>query len=126
MDLFRRQCQEVDVIITTAAIPGKKAPLLFTRDMIAGMKPGSVVVDLAAETGGNIETTRPGQLYTDPKSGVVHIGYTQLATRLPTQVFTNFILAKKVREMFSLLNINKIIRFLRKNLLSKVQMLFRK
>lgn len=64
MALFAKQAKEVDVIITTALIPGKKAPTLITKAMIESMKPGSVVVDLAAEAGGNIETTRPGEIYT--------------------------------------------------------------
>ena len=57
MALFRQQAKDVDIIITTALIPGKKAPLLITRDMVESMKPGSVTVDLAAEAGGNVETT---------------------------------------------------------------------
>jgi len=60
MALFRAQAKEVDIIISTALIPGKKAPVLITKDMIESMKPGSVTVDLAAEMGGNIETTVPG------------------------------------------------------------------
>ena len=64
MALFAKQAKEVDVIITTALIPGQKAPILITKAMIESMKPGSVVVDLAAEAGGNIETTRPGEIYT--------------------------------------------------------------
>lgn len=64
MALFAKQAKEVDVIITTALIPGKKAPTLITKAMIDSMKPGSVVVDLAAEAGGNIETIRPGEIYT--------------------------------------------------------------
>ena len=64
MALFAKQAKEVDVIITTALIPGKKAPTLITKAMIESMKPGSVVVDLAAEAGGNIETIRPGEIYT--------------------------------------------------------------
>ena len=64
MALFAKQAKEVDVIITTALIPGQKAPILITKEMIESMKPGSVVVDLAAEAGGNIETTRPGEIYT--------------------------------------------------------------
>ena len=87
MELFARQCKEVDIIISTALIPGKKAPILITKEMISTMKPGSVVVDLAAEAGGNIETTRPGECYTD-SNGVVHIGYTDLPSRLPTQSST--------------------------------------
>ena len=64
MALFAKQAKEVDVIITTALIPGKKAPTLITKAMVESMKPGSVVVDLAAEAGGNIETTKPGEIYT--------------------------------------------------------------
>jgi len=63
MALFAKQAKEVDVIITTALIPGRKAPILIKKEMIESMKPGSVVVDLAAEAGGNIETTRPGVPY---------------------------------------------------------------
>uniref|UniRef100_A0A183CD08 NAD(P) transhydrogenase, mitochondrial n=1 Tax=Globodera pallida TaxID=36090 RepID=A0A183CD08_GLOPA len=84
MELFRQQCKDVDIIISTAAVPGKRAPILFTKDMIASMKPGSVVVDLAAETGGNFESTKPGELYVDG-NGVVHIGYCHMANRLPGQ-----------------------------------------
>ncbi|VDO68226.1 unnamed protein product [Heligmosomoides polygyrus] len=86
MALFAQQCKDVDIIISTALIPGKRAPLLITEDMIRTMRPGSVVVDLAAESGGNIETTKPGQCYT--KHGVVHIGYVDLPSRLPTQAST--------------------------------------
>ena len=60
MALFAKQCKEVDIIISTDLIPGKTAPKLISREMIETMKPGSVVVDLAAESGGNFETTRPG------------------------------------------------------------------
>ncbi|KAI9035699.1 putative nicotinamide nucleotide transhydrogenase [Aspergillus affinis] len=83
MKLFMEQAQEVDIIITTALIPGKPAPKLITKEMIAGMKPGSVIVDLAAEAGGNCEATIPGQLtaYKD----VTVIGYTDFPSRLPTQ-----------------------------------------
>lgn len=86
MALFAKQCKECDIIITTALIPGKPAPKLITREMIESMKPGSVVVDLAAEAGGNIETTRPGELYVH--KDVIHIGYTDLPSRLPTQSST--------------------------------------
>ena len=64
MALFRKQAKEVDIIITTALIPGKKAPQLITLDMIESMKPGSVTVDLAAEAGGNIATTEPNKVVT--------------------------------------------------------------
>nr|XP_009942058.1 PREDICTED: NAD(P) transhydrogenase, mitochondrial [Opisthocomus hoazin] len=83
MKLFAKQCQDVDIIITTALIPGKKAPVLFKKDMIESMKEGSVVVDLAAEAGGNIETTKPGEMYVH--KGVTHIGYTDLPSRMATQ-----------------------------------------
>uniref|UniRef100_A0A8B9J0P3 NAD(P) transhydrogenase, mitochondrial n=1 Tax=Amazona collaria TaxID=241587 RepID=A0A8B9J0P3_9PSIT len=86
MKLFARQCQDVDIIITTALIPGKKAPILFKKDMIESMKEGSVVVDLAAESGGNIETTKPGEMYVH--KGVTHIGYTDLPSRMATQAST--------------------------------------
>ena len=86
MALFAKQCKEVDVVITTALIPGKRAPTLITKEMIESMKEGSVVVDLAAEAGGNIETTRPGELY--KYKGVTHIGYSDLPSRLPTQSST--------------------------------------
>ncbi|KAF8643767.1 hypothetical protein AX16_008786 [Volvariella volvacea WC 439] len=86
MALFREQCKDVDIVITTALIPGKPAPKLITRDMVSIMKKGSVIVDLAAETGGNCEVTRPGELYVH--EGVTIIGYTDLPSRLPTQSST--------------------------------------
>eukprot|EP01054_Gregarina_sp_Poly1_P011412 Gregarina_sp_Poly_1__11411@NODE_971_length_5523_cov_1002_928152_g687_i0_p1_GENE_NODE_971_length_5523_cov_1002_928152_g687_i0NODE_971_length_5523_cov_1002_928152_g687_i0_p1_ORF_typecomplete_len1046_score148_76PNTB/PF02233_16/6_4PNTB/PF02233_16/2_3e184AlaDh_PNT_C/PF01262_21/1_3e64AlaDh_PNT_N/PF05222_15/2_1e36AlaDh_PNT_N/PF05222_15/2_7e02PNTB_4TM/PF12769_7/3e33PNTB_4TM/PF12769_7/2_7e03PNTB_4TM/PF12769_7/1_5e03PNTB_4TM/PF12769_7/2_9e03PNTB_4TM/PF12769_7/3_4e03PNTB_4TM/PF12769_7/8e02AdoHcyase_NAD/PF0 len=82
--MFEHQCREVDIIITTALIPGKKAPVLITKEMVASMKEGSVVVDLAAEMGGNVETTRKDECYVSP-NGVTHIGFTDLPSRLPTQ-----------------------------------------
>jgi len=86
MELFAKQCKEVDILISTALIPGKAAPKLIRRDMIESMKDGSVVVDLAAEAGGNIETTKPGEMY--KYKGVTHIGYTDLPSRMPTQSST--------------------------------------
>ncbi|KAK1599511.1 NAD(P) transhydrogenase beta subunit [Colletotrichum navitas] len=86
MKLFYEQAREVDIIITTALIPGKPAPRLITKSMLEVMKPGSVVVDLAAEAGGNCEKTKPGELYT--YKGVKIIGYTDLPSRLPTQSST--------------------------------------
>ncbi|KAK6623224.1 hypothetical protein RUM43_009076 [Polyplax serrata] len=86
MALFAKQAKEVDVIITTALIPGKKAPVLILKEHIESMKPGSVVVDLAAEAGGNIETTKPGEIYNH--NGVIHVGLTDLPSRLPTQSST--------------------------------------
>merc|ERR1711887_48089 len=86
MQLFHDQCKDVDIVITTALIPGKKAPILIKKYMIDDMKPGSVVVDLAAEAGGNIETIKPGEVYT--YNDVVHIGHTDLPSRLPAQAST--------------------------------------
>jgi len=86
MKLFHDQCKDVDIVITTALIPGKKAPILIKKYMIDDMKPGSVVVDLAAEAGGNIETIKPGEIYS--YNDVTHIGLTDLPSRLPTQAST--------------------------------------
>jgi len=86
MRLFTEQAQEVDIIITTALIPGKPAPKLITKSMVEIMKPGSVIVDLAAEAGGNCEKTEPGKLIT--YKDVKIIGYTDLPSRLPTQSST--------------------------------------
>jgi len=83
MALFREQAKEVDIIITTALIPGKPAPKLILADMVEMMKDGSVVVDLAAEQGGNCELTEPGQVVV--KHGVTLIGYMDLPSRLATQ-----------------------------------------
>ncbi|XP_007890404.2 NAD(P) transhydrogenase, mitochondrial [Callorhinchus milii] len=86
MKLFAKQCREIDILISTALIPGKKAPLLISKDMIESMKDGSVVVDLAAEAGGNIETTKPGEIYVH--KGVTHIGHTDLPSQLASQAST--------------------------------------
>ncbi|NUU67843.1 Re/Si-specific NAD(P)(+) transhydrogenase subunit alpha [Enterobacteriaceae bacterium BIT-l23] len=84
MALFAAQAKEVDIIVTTALIPGKPAPKLITREMVDSMTPGSVIVDLAAQNGGNCEYTVPGEVFVTPH-GVKVIGYTDLAGRLPTQ-----------------------------------------
>lgn len=86
MALFKKQLKEVDIVITTALIPGKKAPTLILEEHVKGMKPGSVIVDLAAEAGGNVQTIVPGQIKTI--HGVVHIGLTDFPSRLPTQSST--------------------------------------
>jgi len=83
MALFAEQAKDVDIIVTTALIPGKPAPKLITEAMVASMKNGSVIVDLAAEQGGNCECTVPGQV--NQAHGVSVIGYTDLPSRLPTQ-----------------------------------------
>ncbi|MCC7413732.1 MAG: Re/Si-specific NAD(P)(+) transhydrogenase subunit alpha [Gammaproteobacteria bacterium] len=83
MDLFMRQAMEVDIIITTALIPGKPAPRLITESMVECMRDGGVIVDLAAEQGGNCALTEPGKVVL--KRGVTIVGYTDLPSRLPTQ-----------------------------------------
>ncbi|RSK26087.1 Re/Si-specific NAD(P)(+) transhydrogenase subunit alpha [Bacillus sp. HMF5848] len=84
MELFAAQAKEVDIIITTALIRGRPAPKLITKEMVDSMKPGSVIVDLAASTGGNCEYTVPGELVVTA-SGVKIIGYTDLPGRMPAQ-----------------------------------------
>ena len=83
MALFAEQAKDVDIIVTTALIPGKPAPQLISAEMVKSMKPGSVIVDLAAENGGNCELTEPGKKTV--KHDVTIIGYTDLPSRLPTQ-----------------------------------------
>jgi len=85
-EVFAAQAKAVDVIITTALIPGKPAPKLITAEMVRSMRPGSVIVDLAAEQGGNCELTEPGQLVV--RHGVTLIGYTDLPSRLAKQSST--------------------------------------
>lgn len=83
-EIYTEQAADVDIIITTALIPGRKAPVLITAADVAGMKPGSVIVDMAAGMGGNVEGSVAGQkVVTD--NGVTILGYTDLAGRLPTQ-----------------------------------------
>jgi H+-translocating NAD(P) transhydrogenase subunit alpha len=85
-EVFAKQAKDVDIIITTALIPGKPAPKLITADMVRSMKPGSVIVDLAAEQGGNCELTVPGEVAV--RHGVTIIGYTDLPSRLARQSST--------------------------------------
>jgi NAD(P) transhydrogenase subunit alpha len=84
--MYAQQAREVDIIITTALIPGKPAPKLITADMVKSMKPGSVIVDMAAEQGGNCELTEPGKAVV--KHGVTIVGYTDLASRMARQSST--------------------------------------
>jgi len=85
-ETFAKQAKEVDIIITTALIPGKPAPKLITAEMVQSMKPGSVIVDLAAEQGGNCELTVPNEVVV--RHGVTIIGYTDLPSRLAKQSST--------------------------------------
>lgn len=104
MKLFAEQAKEVDIIITTAAIPGKPAPKLITKAMVESMKPGSVIVDLAAATGGNCELTKPGELFVTD-NGVKIIGYTDMANRLAGQ--SSQLYATNLVNLTKLLSPNK-------------------
>jgi NAD(P) transhydrogenase len=81
--LMLEQAKDVDIIITTALIPGRKAPILVNEEMLSLMKPGSVCVDLAAANGGNVAQTRPNEIVTT-SGGVKIVGYTDLPSRLAT------------------------------------------
>lgn len=104
MKLFAEQAKDVDIIITTAAIPGKPAPKLITKEMVESMKSGSVIVDLAAATGGNCELTRPGELSVTG-NGVKIIGYTDMANRLAGQ--SSQLYATNLVNLTKLLSPNK-------------------
>ncbi len=83
MELFAQQAMEVDVVVTTALVPGREAPKLITSGMVESMKEGSVIVDMAAAQGGNCALTEPGRVVV--RKGVTIIGYTDLPSRVPTQ-----------------------------------------
>jgi NAD(P) transhydrogenase alpha subunit len=83
-EMYAEQAPDVDIIITTALIPGRPAPLLITEEMVASMRSGSVIVDMAAGMGGNVAGSVPDELVVTP-NGVSIIGYTDLAGRLPAQ-----------------------------------------
>ena len=96
--LFREQAPDVDIVITTALIPGKPAPKLWLKDMVEAMKPGSVIVDLAAEKGGNCDLTVPDErIVTD--NGVIVVGYTDFPSRMATQA--SLLYATNVRHMLT-------------------------
>lgn len=84
LEVYAHECAEADIVITTALIPGRPAPRLVTADTVAAMRPGSVLVDMAARNGGNCELTEPGEVVTSD-NGVRIVGYTDLPARLPTQ-----------------------------------------
>jgi NAD(P) transhydrogenase subunit alpha len=95
---FRELAPDIDIVITTALIPNRPAPVLWTKDMVEMMKPGSVIVDLAAERGGNCELTRPdAKLVTD--NGVTIVGYTDFPSRMATQ--SSALYATNVRHMLT-------------------------
>ena len=85
-EMYAKQARQADIIITTALIPGKPAPKLITAEMVKSMKPGSVIVDMAGEQGGNCELTVPGEAVV--RHGVTIIGYTDLVSRLAKQAST--------------------------------------
>jgi len=85
-EMYAREARDADIIITTALIPGKPAPKLITAEMVKSMKPGSVIIDMAAEQGGNCELTEPGQAVV--RHGVTILGYTDLPSRLARQSST--------------------------------------
>ncbi|MDH4572757.1 Re/Si-specific NAD(P)(+) transhydrogenase subunit alpha [Salinicola acroporae] len=96
--LFREQAPEVDIVITTALIPGRPAPKLWLEEMVALMKPGSVIVDLAAEKGGNCDLTVPDErIVTD--NGVIVVGYTDFPSRMATQA--SLLYATNIRHMLT-------------------------
>ncbi len=98
LEKFRELAPEMDIVITTALIPGRDAPKLWTKDMVEAMKPGSVIVDLAAERGGNCELTKPDEKIVT-KNGVTIVGYTDFPSRMAAQASTLY--ANNVRHMLS-------------------------
>jgi H+-translocating NAD(P) transhydrogenase subunit alpha len=101
---FRELAPEIDIVITTALIPGRPAPKLWTDDMVRAMKPGSVIVDLAAERGGNCDLTVPDEKIVTG-NGVTIIGYTDFPSRMAAQASTLY--ANNIRHMLADLTPNK-------------------
>lgn len=102
--LYSTESAAADIVITTANIPGRRSPVLLTAEDVAGMRPGSVVVDMAAQGGGNCELTEPGTVvHTD--NGVTIIGYTDLAGRLPAQASQLY--GKNLVNLLALLTLEK-------------------
>jgi len=98
LELFREQAADVDIVITTALIPGRDAPKLWLEDMVKAMKPGSVVVDLAAERGGNCDLTVKDEKI-ETKNGVTIIGYTDFPSRMASQ--SSSLYATNIRHMLT-------------------------
>ena len=98
LEKFRELAPEVDIVITTALIPGRPAPVLWTKDMVEAMKPGSVIVDLAAPAGGNCELTEKDQKIVT-ENGVTIVGYTDFASRMATQ--SSLLYATNIRHMMT-------------------------
>ncbi len=98
LELFRAQAPEIDIVITTALIPNREAPELWTEDMVQAMKPGSVIVDLAAEKGGNCKMTRKDEKFVT-ENGVTIIGYTDFPSRMAKQ--SSSLYATNIRHMLA-------------------------
>ncbi|MBP1849071.1 Re/Si-specific NAD(P)(+) transhydrogenase subunit alpha [Rhizobium halophytocola] len=98
LEKFRALAPDIDIVITTALIPGRDAPKLWLADMVAAMKPGSVVIDLAAERGGNCDLTVPDQKIVSD-NGVTVVGYTDFPSRMATQSSTLY--ATNIRHMMT-------------------------
>jgi len=98
LEKFRELAPEMDIVITTALIPGRPAPKLWTEDMVAMMKPGSVIVDLAAERGGNCDLTVPDEKIVSP-NGVTVVGYTDFPSRMASQASTLY--STNIRHMMT-------------------------
>jgi NAD(P) transhydrogenase subunit alpha len=98
LEKFREMAPDIDIVITTALIPGRPAPKLWTKDMVEMMKPGSVVVDLAAERGGNCDLTVADEKVVSD-NGVTIIGYTDFPSRMATQSSTLY--ATNIRHMMT-------------------------
>ncbi|MEQ9259256.1 MAG: Re/Si-specific NAD(P)(+) transhydrogenase subunit alpha [Roseovarius sp.] len=98
LEKFRELAPDMDIVITTALIPNRPAPKLWTKDMVEAMKPGSVIIDLAAERGGNCELTKPDERVVT-ENGVIIIGYTDFPSRMATQASTLY--ATNIRHMMT-------------------------
>ncbi len=104
LECFKKQASDIDIVITTALIPGVDAPKLWLKDMVSAMKSGSVIVDLAAERGGNCDLTVPDKKI-ETKNGVTIIGYTDFPSQMATQASTLY--ANNIRHMVDDLTPNK-------------------
>ena len=98
LEKFRELAPDMDIVITTALIPNRKAPILWTKDMVKEMKPGSVIIDLAAERGGNCELTAPDKKIVT-RNGVTIVGYTDFPSRMATQ--SSALYATNIRHMMA-------------------------
>ena len=111
--MYAKVIKKMDVCVTTALIPSRKAPLIITAEMVRSMKPGSVLVDLAAPCGGNCELTKSDQTIVDPESKVKIIGTNNFAAQMPAQASdllgANFVFF--LFSTFSKMFLLKILKF---------------